>query len=41
LFFAIGVVALFERRPWTYLLVNGGYWVVTMTAMGAILGAWK
>ncbi|MEQ8265368.1 DUF1761 domain-containing protein [Pseudohaliea sp.] len=41
LFFAIGVVALFERRPWAYLLVNGGYWVVTMTAMGAILGAWK
>ena len=41
LFFAIGVVALFERRPWAYLLVNGGYWVVTMTAMGAILGGWK
>ena len=41
LFFAIAVIALFELRSWTYILVNGGYWVVTMTAMGAILGAWK
>jgi hypothetical protein len=41
LFFGIGVVALFEQRSWTYILVNGGYWVVTMTAMGAVLGVWK
>jgi len=41
LFFAIGVVALFEQRPFSYLLVNGGYWVVTMTLMGAIIGGWR
>ncbi|MEM8941863.1 MAG: DUF1761 domain-containing protein [Pseudomonadota bacterium] len=41
IFFAIGTVALFELRPWSYILVNGGYWVITMTVMGAILGAWK
>ncbi|EAQ98377.1 DUF1761 domain-containing protein [Congregibacter litoralis] len=41
IFFAIGVVALFELRSWSYILINGGYWVVTMTLMGAILGAWK
>jgi hypothetical protein len=37
----IGVVALFERRPLSYTLINGGYWTVTLTAMGAILGAWR
>lgn len=38
---AIGVVALFERRPWSYILVNGGYWGVALTMMGAIIGAWR
>lgn len=37
----IGVVSLFERRPWSYLLVNGGYMGVSLTVMGAILGAWR
>jgi hypothetical protein len=37
---AFGVVYLFERRPFTLLLINGGYNVVTFTLMGAILGAW-
>ncbi|MFK7831268.1 MAG: DUF1761 domain-containing protein [Congregibacter sp.] len=41
IFFGIGVIALFELRSWTYILVNGGYWTVTMTAMGAILGGWS
>ena len=41
LFFATGVITLFEQRPWSYLLVNGGYWVVALTAMGAILGGWR
>lgn len=38
---AIGIVSLFERRPWTYVLVNGGYITVTLVFMGAILGAWR
>jgi len=37
----LGVVALFERRPASYLLVNGGYLTVSFAAMGAILGAWR
>ncbi|MCR9184901.1 MAG: DUF1761 domain-containing protein [Halieaceae bacterium] len=41
LFFATGVITLFEQRPWSYLLVNGGYWVVALTAMGAVLGGWR
>jgi hypothetical protein len=38
---AIVVVGLFERKPASLLLINGGYQVTTMTLMGAILGAWK
>lgn len=37
----LGVVALFERRPWSYIAVNGGYLTVSFAAMGAILGAWR
>jgi len=37
----IGVVALFECRPWSYVLVNGGYLTVALVLMGAILGAWR
>jgi Protein of unknown function (DUF1761) len=37
----IGVVATFERRPWSYVFVNGGYMTVALVLMGAILGAWR
>ncbi len=37
----VGIVALFERRPWTYVIVNGGYLTVALVVMGAILGAWR
>jgi hypothetical protein len=35
------VVALFENRSWSYILVNGGYQVMALVSMGAILGAWR
>jgi hypothetical protein len=38
---AIAVVAQFERRPPAYTLINGAYWVVSTTVMGAIIGAWR
>jgi hypothetical protein len=38
---SIGVLYLFERRSLRLWLINGGYLVVSFTAMGAILGAWK
>jgi len=41
IFFAIAVHGLFERRNWNYILINGGYWAVSFTVMGVILGAWK
>jgi hypothetical protein len=25
----------------TYTAVNGGYWLVSLTVMGTILGAWR
>lgn len=37
----IAIVSLFERRSWSYVLVNGGYLCVALTLMGAILGAWR
>ena len=37
----IGTIALFERRPAAYTLVNGGYWIVAFAVMDAILGAWR
>lgn len=38
---AIATVGLFERRPWSYILVNAGNQVVGFVVMGAILGAWR
>ena len=40
MFFAIAVIAQFEQRSWSYILINGGYWTVTMILMGAIIGGW-
>jgi hypothetical protein len=31
----------FELRPWSQLGINGGFWLVGMLAMGAIVGAWR
>jgi hypothetical protein len=36
----LAVVALFERRGWDYILVNGGYLVVSFLAMGLVYGLW-
>jgi hypothetical protein len=32
-----GVSALYERRSFKYVLVSGGYWVVSMMIMGGII----
>jgi hypothetical protein len=37
----IAVVAMFEHRPWSYVLINGGYLTVALVIMGAILGGWR
>jgi hypothetical protein len=39
--FGLSVVALFERRPLSYHLINGGYLTVSFAVMGLILGLWR
>lgn len=33
----IGVGALYERRSFKYVLVSGGYWIVSFAIMGGII----
>ena len=36
----IGTNALFERKSAKYILINSGYWIVTLTIMGGIICGW-
>lgn len=38
---ALGVVYLFEQRPFAHWAVNAGFQVVAFTLMGVILGVWR
>lgn len=40
-FFGLGIIAMFEHRPAKYILINGGYLLVALTLMGAIIGLWR
>ncbi len=33
----IGINSLFERRGWKYILIHGGYWLITLVLMGGVL----
>ena len=37
----IGTNALYEKRSFKYVLVTGGYWIITCMVMGGIICAWK
>ncbi|MEQ9813301.1 MAG: DUF1761 domain-containing protein [Azospirillaceae bacterium] len=39
--FGLGIIALFERRPPAYFLINGGYLTIGFVAMGLVLGLWR
>lgn len=44
LFLALPMMAingLFERKSWKYILINAGFWIVSLTIMGAIICGWK
>lgn len=41
IFFVLATNSMYENRPFKYVLITGGHWVVTFTIMGLILGAWK
>ena len=38
--FALTVNAMYEQKPWSYIIINGAYWTVNFILMGAILGTW-
>lgn len=40
IFFAlpvVGINGLFERKSWKYILINGGFWIVSLTIMGGLI----
>lgn len=41
IFCGIAIVALFEHKTARYIFVNGGYMLVALGLMGAIIGAWR
>lgn len=41
IFFALAVNSLYEQKSWKYIFINGGYWSVSFTVMGLIIGAWR
>jgi hypothetical protein len=41
IFCGIAIVALFEHKSARYIFINGGYCLVALTLMGAIIGAWR
>jgi Protein of unknown function (DUF1761) len=40
-FSAIAIHSLFELKSWRFIFINGGYSVVSLTLMGAIIGLWR
>lgn len=40
-FCGLAIVALFEHKTSRYIFINGGYLVVALTLMGAIIGLWR
>lgn len=36
----IAINGLFERRSWKYIFIHSGYWLVSLTIIGAIVCAW-
>jgi len=40
-FCAIAIHSLFELKTWRLILINGGYTIVALVLMGAIIGAWR
>ncbi|WP_235298696.1 DUF1761 domain-containing protein [Portibacter marinus] len=40
-FAAIAIVALFEQKSAKYIFINGGYVLIALMLMGAIIGIWR
>lgn len=37
----VAVHGLFEHKTWRLIFINGGYSIVALTLMGAIIGLWR
>jgi hypothetical protein len=40
-FCGLAIVALFEHKSARYIFINGGYLLVALSLMGAIIGVWR
>jgi hypothetical protein len=40
-FCGIAIVGLFEHKSTRYIFINGGYLLLALTLMGAIIGVWR
>lgn len=40
-FGGLAITAMFELRSWRYVFINGGYQLVALGLMGAIIGVWR
>lgn len=40
-FCGIAIVGLFEHKSARYIFINGGYVLIALTMMGAIIGVWR
>jgi hypothetical protein len=38
---SLWIISLFEQRPFSYVLINGGYITLGFALMGLILGLWR
>jgi hypothetical protein len=36
----LGTNALFEQKSAKYILINAGYWILTMSLMGGVINSW-
>lgn len=41
IFCGIAIVGLFEQKTGRYIFINGGYMLVALSLMGAIIGIWR
>jgi len=41
IFCGIAIVGLFEHKSARYIFINGGYMLIALTLMGAIIGVWR
>lgn len=40
-FCGLAITAMFELRTWRYVFINGGYQLLALALMGAIIGVWR